>query len=175
MQPNEIQYQLTPQDLIRASKAHLKALHVRWVLGGGGLFFLAGGLLGLGVGGDTSDSVFSILLGVFFLIGISWLMAIQIRRRFRREPALNKPIVVAIDTEGLQMSGHHFTGKEDWAAYGSYLETPELFLLYICDPRQFSSHSKAGDAGCAGGERIRRVVSGTNWKNQTRLASLTFI
>ncbi len=140
----EIDYQCTLSDFLEVARQRKSFLYYfYWVVG---VFFLFTGFLSLITGGSSQDVRMFVIAGV----ALAWpliVRPISLRRHFRTIPNFALKQRLFAGEEGLRTTSDAGRSENNWSAYTDFLETKNLFVLYmgqgmfeVVPKRAFSPH-----------------------------------
>jgi hypothetical protein len=153
----EIHYKLTSDDLVKAFRAHRRSSGLYFLLYFPplGLVFLAMGIIALAMHWRLAE--IPLVMGLFWLVGIPYLTNAHIFRALASHSKTNHTISVEATRYGLQIYARHADWHDKWSDFIAYLETPDLFLLYL-DRRLYRPIPKRAFKTAAEVDEFRRLL-----------------
>jgi hypothetical protein len=154
----QLQFQLTPQDYVRANWDYYRSIRVMWIvfIWGGPCMFAAGIYRFFDEPGHPLT--FPLFLGAFMLIFMPYSMIVLPRTAFKKQPTLSAPQTFAVGPEGITVDSPLFRGSDAWAMYANFSESKHLFMLYL-STRMFRVIPKRAFTSTEQMEEFRRLIA----------------
>jgi hypothetical protein len=159
----EAKFTYTEEDYIEARRAWQKHL-APWpnrarpsFMAVGGCLIAVFGTILLFVGNALFIALVCIGYGLFLFLWYGILWPFRLRRAFRRAKTHEHEVAVNISETALELSYLHVEARLEWGAFLSYLETPNLFILWT-NSRQFYMLPKRA-FGSTGQEALRLLFA----------------
>ncbi|MGE5657476.1 MAG: YcxB family protein [Actinomycetota bacterium] len=124
----KLEYQLTLNDYVEASQAHLKSRSILlWI--GSILFFLIG-ILSIIFNPAEGMGYCFVVLGIFYIPLIKLINRYQLTRLWKSQPSIREPISLEVNEERINFKSPAFESNVKWQVYTKFRETKKLFMLY---------------------------------------------
>jgi len=153
-----LQFQLTPQDYVRANWVSYRSARLMWVI----WIFLGPFMLLAGIYRYFDEVghplTFPLFLGWIFMIIFPLTLIISPRTAFKKQPSLAAPQTFTASSDGIIVKSPLFSGNDAWSMYVSFVESKDMFLLYL-SPRMFRMIPKRAFQSDEQMQEFRRLVA----------------